>query len=271
MNIHHDLSRPQTLTLHFQHEQQIEDAIEGSNSESSLISARNLWLKAHQELHARPFETTGESEVAILGSLSVAAAVSIGPLLRPRSALTSLASAPPSIVSSSFVPPDIPTIDVVSIGSLSRLDHLTSQIETWASHKSVRNFWGFSELQDVDDACSSSRDARETCSAFHRDLYAANPSMTAFFSTQYGKTEGGRDRAADAGWVCAQRRPGRAFGWLNFRYGAEGEAESVPDYLVLVDDDTYVGMDEMVKVLEANSVQGEAAAVAGCVFEAAEG
>lgn len=40
------------------------------------------------------------------------------------------------------------------------------------------------------------------------------------------------------GWFCAQRRPGHALGWLQTIY--QSNATSIPDILLLVDDDTSV-------------------------------
>jgi hypothetical protein len=41
------------------------------------------------------------------------------------------------------------------------------------------------------------------------------------------------DRAP--GWFCAQRRPGRALGWLQVMYQNPNE---IPEILLIVDDDT---------------------------------
>ena len=93
-----------------------------------------------------------------------------------------------------------------------------------------------------------------------------------FFSDYYGITEGGRDRTNDPGWMCAQRRPGRAFGWLHSQY--KGVDASLPDYLLLVDDDTYVNMGSVmsfIKDVERELGRSDVFGVAGCVFEQGEG
>ena len=111
--------------------------------------------------------------VCLLGLASESLAT--GPLsdrfVIAESKLSMLLNEPPSFVSSAMQEDaaSFLSIDVVSIGSLTRMDYLTSQIETWASHRSIRYYWGFSELQDYDPECSAmSDDARaalvETCS-----------------------------------------------------------------------------------------------------------
>ena len=46
-----------------------------------------------------------------------------------------------------------------------------------------------------------------------------------------------------AGWFCAQRRPGHSLGWLQAMYG--NGTMSIPDILIFVDDDTSVVRDLM--------------------------
>jgi hypothetical protein len=208
----------------------------------------------------------------------------IGSFIMNEASLETHIKDPPSIVSQSSSTDDsestldinVPTTDIVSIGSISRLDHLTAQIETWASHLSTRHFWGFSELNDFDPECASSTtpDKLEnfnTCTDFFGALQRRDNDIGSFFSMYYGVTEGGRIRSNDSGWVCAQRRPGRAFGWLHSQYA--GGATTIPDYLLLVDDDSYLDMVEVVRILEGmeKKREGEAFGVAGCVFEREKG
>lgn len=118
-----------------------------------------------------------------------------------------------------------------------------------------------------------------TCKSFHSEL--AN-GWGDFFANHYGETEGGRDRAGDAGWVCAQRRPGRALalGWLHSKYSIADTTKKggndIPDYLLMVDDDSYFDMSVIMEVLSEDDVgRGEGVyggrAVAGCAFRAGEG
>lgn len=74
--------------------------------------------------------------------------------------LQNMIQEPPTIISESrdsifSATNKFPIVDIVSIGSITRLDYLTAQIETWASHRSTRHFWGFTEGQDYDLGCAA--------------------------------------------------------------------------------------------------------------------
>lgn len=196
--------------------------------------------------------------------------IDLGGFVLPQSTLLSMAADPPSFASKADSDSTSagPSVDIVSIGSISRLDFLTAQLDTWASHRGVRHFWGFSELQDLDPECAANSAPEELasfvegCRAFHSDL-------DLFFSNHFGETEGGHDRSGDPGWVCAQRRPGRALAWLHQVY--VDQAEELPDYLLMVDDDSYVDMPELLVTLQDSQVnQGVAASAGGCVFKAGQ-
>mmetsp|Transcript_29943 Transcript_29943/g.49107 ORF Transcript_29943/g.49107 Transcript_29943/m.49107 type:complete len:232 (-) Transcript_29943:113-808(-) len=60
------------------------------------------------------------------------------------------------------------------------------------------------------------------------------------------KTFGRGHKMSESGWFCAQRRPGRALGWLQAMY--QGDA-APPDILILVDDDTSVDIDKVKKAV----------------------
>jgi len=49
-------------------------------------------------------------------------------------------------------------------------------------------------------------------------------------------------KPTEAGWFCAQRRPGRSLGWLQAVYQTRA---APPDILMLVDDDTSVDIDKV--------------------------
>jgi len=162
------------------------------------------------------------------------------------------------------------TIDIVSLGSITRMDYLTAQIETWGSHHGVRHYWGFSELQDYDPECSVMSDDYHTAAIdkCKTDPLFKAPNIKSFFTNTYGVSEGSRIRSTDPGWLCAQRRLGRAFGWLHSQY--LGGKTDFPDYLMVVDDDTYVDLVHVSGYLEQEAKKfddREAFARAGCVFQ----
>ena len=218
-----------------------------------------------------------ESTVLSMSELSSnsASASKLGSFVLDESSLKALLVEPPSFVTDSDSTESALSTDIVSFGSTTRLDYLTAQITTWASHKSTRHFWGFSELQDYDPQCTATppeqlQEFVKTCRNFHRTIVQDKDGAGTFFSQYYGLTEGNRDRTNDAGWVCAQRRVGRAFGWLHSQYS--GGETTIPDYLVLVDDDSYMDMVSVMRSLEEVEKQrkGAAFALGGCVFQAGE-
>jgi hypothetical protein len=58
-----------------------------------------------------------------------------------------------------------------------------------------------------------------------------------FRKKNFGLASGIGIDARNAGWFCAQRRPGHGFGWLMEMYR---DSANIPDILMIVDDDTAV-------------------------------
>lgn len=128
--------------------------------------------------------------------------------------------------------------DVISIGSITRPEYLEAQVETWAKHVAIRDFWGFTELQDFDADCDSSPvEALRNTEAKCKGMDNWDPHFKRFIAEYYGVTENGFKRSDQGGWICAQRRPGRALGWIHTHYSGFNETE-LPDLLLIVDDGT---------------------------------
>jgi hypothetical protein len=128
------------------------------------------------------------------------------------------------------------TIDVISVGSATRPQYLHAQENTWASHWSVRTFWGLTEHNDFNQSCGEMTRAEVEARVARCNKYNGwKKSMKQFIGDGYTLAEGQVRR--DAGWVCAQRRVGRALVWLKKMY--KMREDDIPDYLLLVDDDTY--------------------------------
>lgn len=135
------------------------------------------------------------------------------------------------------------TIDIVSIGSNTRFEYLEAQASTWTSHPSVRYYWGFTEKHAHNETCDTMTDEEVT---LHIDKCVAGFNETAgrvqnFISDGYTLVEDKKRR--DAGWICAQRRVGRALGWLKQVAYKDHDQDSLPDLLLFVDDDTYIDLD----------------------------
>ena len=90
-------------------------------------------------------------------------------------------------------------------------------METWASHDSVRNFWGVTEDQDYDKNCA---------------LKTSVDKQQMYLHTCY--PNGNAKEKKGWGWFCAQRRPGHALGWLQHMYQ---DPANIPDMLIIVDDE----------------------------------
>ena len=118
-------------------------------------------------------------------------------------------------------------------------------MNTWVSpHVSTRHFWGFTENQDFDVHCSSMSD--EDLSAFVKACKSPlgyESTIEKFILDYYGFGEAWKDHSKDKGWICAQRRLGRALGWLQMQYG-DNNIE-LPDVLILADDDTYLDVEQV--------------------------
>lgn len=178
----------------------------------------------------------------------------------PESELDQMLHDPPSF-SSSYDRVTIPedALDIVSLGSISRLDYFTGQVETWASHKMVRNFWGLTELQDYNPRCVETSTS-EIKTAEQKCKTKKAGGLSEFFTRFYGYTEGDKIRSDDAEWMCGQRRMGRVFGWLQSVYSTN----ELPEYLLLVNDGTYVDLEKVKSHLRALKEGGWA--MAECVF-----
>jgi len=181
--------------------------------------------------------------------------------------LTAIKSTPPTITHSSPIDniQDV-VIDVISLGSQTRPEYLTYQTKTWSTHPNIRHFWGLTEEGDYNPHCSNidKHDldiSIERCKSpmgwesdiegFRSQAYGQAGGSHAQ-ENLYGTLGGGVARLKKAmedahkhkaGWFCAQRRIGPALGLLQSVY--QDNATSIPDILVLVDDDTSVDIENM--------------------------
>jgi len=205
----------------------------------------------------------------------------------PIDQLATLKSTPPTITHSS--PIDIQQdviIDVISLGSQTRPEYLTYQTKTWATYPNIRHFWGLTEDDDFNPYCSNidKHDldiSIERCKSamgweteiegFRIQAYGQAGGSHAQ-ENLYGTLGGGVARLKKAmedahqhkaGWFCAQRRIGPALGWLQSVY--QDNATSIPDILVLVDDDTSVDIENMKQQMFQNGTE-EPLIGAACSF-----
>ena len=181
-----------------------------------------------------------------------------------ESALESLLFKPPSVIFEADSAHRF-TSDVVSLGSTTRIEYLEAQASTWGAHSSIRNFFGFTENDDVFNCSSVSAEELESYVNTCKSLPRKNHRIQEFFTGYYGKSEGNVTRSTNEGWVCAQRRLGRALGWLHALYH---NSQDIPDFLTIVDDDTYIDQQAVLSYLQREAGNGKGSlARAGCVFE----
>jgi len=164
--------------------------------------------------------------------------------------------------SSKFVyPPQQPhnskySVDILSIASLMQLDLAEAQRTTWATHVTARFFWNATELDDPDPNCYTTENAPtlieqvvNTCSKAKdpswKDLQDAQKPLRQHFSDSFAKEEWLKKKANPVGWLCAQKRPAASLAKLGrtYRAGLQLQTLTLPDYLLVVDDDTYVNLE----------------------------
>jgi hypothetical protein len=85
---------------------------------------------------------------------------------------------------------DVPNIgykvDIISIGSNTRPEYLTTQRETWGSHPLIRNFFVATEADDIDPACQSQpRNLTVQWQDFCRATYKYNETASPPQNTTY--------------------------------------------------------------------------------------
>lgn len=150
-----------------------------------------------------------------------------------------------------------PVIDIISVGSQTKSESQDAQERTFGTHTTVRHFFRVSELNDTDATCHSSLTP------------AQRQSVVVFCADEKGQTHVSgmiRNRLfkprAHIGWLCAQKRPVDGLHLALQQY----KREPLPNYLFVVDDDSYFNMDAVVQTLLTNHSEAEPHVVAGCQY-----
>eukprot|EP00980_Cylindrotheca_fusiformis_P006201 scaffold1327_cov124-Cylindrotheca_fusiformis.AAC.5 len=141
------------------------------------------------------------------------------------------------------------SVDVLIVGSLQQTELPTTQLETWASHKSVRHFVLATELDTPNPNClhemnnNSIFEEVNWCKARHTPRYLSlgpENELSKLWTNSYARFEWLQKKKNPAGWLCAQPRfPYAMVKMLDFYR----EHRNFPDYLVLADDDLYLDME----------------------------
>jgi len=140
--------------------------------------------------------------------------------------------------------------DILSIGSKTRFRYMTTQLHTWASHPAVRNFWGVTEDDDSYPMClgkDAETRAEEYINFCKNEKTSDNIIKKTFQFWHADATSFKEDGINNhCGWLAAQRRSVQSLGKRLKEYKKQ-EAQYgtiiLPDYLLVVDDDSFVNMD----------------------------
>ncbi|KAG7363524.1 Fringe-like protein [Nitzschia inconspicua] len=174
-------------------------------------------------------------------------------------------------------------MDVLSIGSHSRIIYLKTQDNLFASSLSVRRFIKATEQNDFDRTCSSQlkemdvQDIKRFC---RKGLTSSKNDTTVSslkvdpavldFSQYFLPTKMMRKKDNTASWLCAQQRPLAALELLVRSYQeAQTTENGFPDYLVIIDDDTYINPQKLRSLIRDYEVRhgtssDDRVALAGC-------
>lgn len=139
-------------------------------------------------------------------------------------------------------------IDVLTIGSMGRISAAQKQFETWGSHPIIRNRFLATEYDDPDINCAQTmtyarvRSYNSICK--DRDIYwkqkGLRSPLIGYFLSNYAIKWNDRSPVGP-GWHCAQKRFLSSFTKLMMIY-TQDNAVIFPDYLIIVDDDTYINI-----------------------------
>ena len=139
-------------------------------------------------------------------------------------------------------------IDVISIASQDRKEYVETQSELFQKHATVRHFWNVTEVDDGVQwmNCSTTMTERSV----KRYIQQCRKRHNTQFLIQYRYFVPGwvLRKPNPIGWVCAQVRPGSAIAALGKKYTSS--MVELPDFALLIDDDTIFHMDILEKHLQ---------------------
>jgi hypothetical protein len=165
-----------------------------------------------------------------------------------------------------------PVIDIISVGSLLKEEYQKAQLRTFGTHITVRNFYRITERNDTDSTCFTTLSSAQLDAIVH---FCANTEEESFISTTLRKQL--FQPKKHTGWMCAQKRPLDGLYQVLKQYESayptslnqtseSGTTMNLPDYLFIIDDDTYLNMDPLTADLVKYHPSNLPFAVAGCNF-----
>jgi ribosomal protein L17 len=155
-------------------------------------------------------------------------------------------------------------VDILSIGSKSRMDYIESQQKTFASHPTVRNFFYATEQVDADPECSTKLTdvgVLGISNYCHKKSWPSNQTLMDGITGHFMTPDFIFKKENPVGWLCAQGRPIHGLFKVQAHYKETGQR--LPDVLVLMDDDSLYNMDLLEQRFSIRPA-GQTLAVAGC-------
>lgn len=139
-----------------------------------------------------------------------------------------------------------PVIDIISVGSIHRLQTLDAQKRTFGSHSWVRNMIFVTEHNDTEANCHVDFSVdkldklRQYCAKADNVSKVSRQLRTDLFGP-----------SNHTGWMCAQKRPIDGLQIALEKYKAakllgDTSTAALPDYLMIIDDDTYLNINALV-------------------------
>jgi hypothetical protein len=154
-----------------------------------------------------------------------------------------------------------PLFDVISIGTLLQPELQNAQQRTFGSHSSIRNFFRITELNDTDVKCSTNLTMAKWSKIFEFCKDVDNQThVSRMLRQRLYKPKN------HVGWLCAQKRPLDGLYLAVQQYARNSYETSLPDYLIVADDDTYANMDFLVNNIPAMYPTFEAHIATGCLL-----
>jgi hypothetical protein len=160
--------------------------------------------------------------------------------------------------------------DFISIGSKSRLKYLKAQQRTFGAHSSVRHFFSITEDDDYDQECNTKLTPHD---ASHIYDFCHDKKRNEVLSRKHPilkrRKEFAFQKQEAMGWMCAQKRPNDGLQKALKKYTQQEYSKSTlsfPDYLVIIDDDSYVNMELVEDYLAGIYNSSDANIIAGCLI-----
>ena len=179
----------------------------------------------------------------------------------------------------------LPIVDILSMGSIHQTELNMAQQTTMGSHKSVRHFYTATELDDTEDTCnqyvntSHLKVLSDRCREEERGQYPVLNKISKLFFTY----EQLMRKANPVGWLCAQKRPFDGFYnmikklyhyqplYLQQRPSSNEQGAPkvkvnahLPDYLIVMDNDSWLNLDQILGFFPHHYPPKSRQVVAGC-------